>query len=271
VEENVKGRNVAGKWMALLLVAGVLALAGQAGAGGLEDARHRGKLLVGVKTDFPPFGYVDAAGIIQGFDVDVARYMARALFEDERRLELVPVTSGSRIPFLYSGWIDIIIATMTITDERLRVLEFSDPYFVSGSLLLVLKESPIRSLEDLKGKAVAVIAGAVQEKDLKQAAPGAKQVKFPEIPQAIRALKRKEVDAFCQDDVVILTLAGENSDLQALGKPFIPRPYAMAVQKGDLEFIRWVNERLNRMKSDGTTSLLWQKHFGRFGSLLVKP
>lgn len=264
-------RNVAGRWTTLLLVALVLALASQAGAGGLESARQRGKLLAGVKTDFPPFGYVDAAGVVQGFDADVARYLARALFEDERKLELVAVTSGSRIPFLYSGWIDIIIATMTITDERRQVLEFSDPYFVSGSLVLVLKGSPVRSLEDLKGKTVAVIKGAVQEKDLAQAAPGARQVTFSEVPQAISALKKRQVDALCQDDVVVLTLAGENQDLQALGKPFILRPYAMAVQKGDLEFIRWVNERLSRMKSDGTYGLLWEKHFGRYGSHMVKP
>jgi len=267
----VNPKNVASRWVTLLLVAVLMALAGQAGAGGLDDARGRGKLLVGVKTDFPPFGYVDRAGAVQGFDADVARYLAKALFEDERRLGLVAVTSGSRIPFLYSGWIDIIIATMTITDERRRVLEFSDPYFVSGSLILVLKESPIRNLEDLKGKTVAVIEGAVQEKDLEQSVPGVKQVKFAEIPQAISALKKKEVDAFCQDDVLVLTLAGENPDLQALGNPFKLRPYAMAVQKGDLELIRWANERLSRMKSDGTYDLLWQKHFGRFGAHLVKP
>lgn len=258
-------------WIALLLIAPLLAIAAQAWAGGLEDARHRGKLLVGVKTDFPPFGYLDRTGALQGFDVDMARYLARALFEDERRLELVAVTSGNRIPFLYSGWIDIILATMTITDERRRVLEYSEPYFFAGSLLLVPKESPVQSLEDLKGKTVAVIKGSVQEKDLEQVAPEANQEKFAEIPQAISALKRKLVDAFCQDDIVILTLAGKNPDLRALGEPFIPRPYAMAVRKGDLEFIRWLNGRLERMKHDGTYGLLWEKHFGRFGSKLVKP
>jgi ABC-type amino acid transport substrate-binding protein len=267
----VNRRNVASRWVALLLVSGMLVLAGQAGAGGLENARQRGKLLVGVKTDFPPFGYIDVAGAVQGFDVDMARFLARALFEDERSLELVAVTSGNRIPFLYSGWIDIIAAAMTITDERRRVLEFSEPYFFAGSLLLVPKESPIQSLVDLKGKIVAVIKGSVQEKDLDQVAPEAKQVKFAEIPQAMTALKKKQVDAFCQDDVVILTLAGENPDLQALGKPFILRPYAMAVQKGDLEFIRWLNDRLSRMKNDGMYGLLWEKHFGRFGFHLTKP
>ncbi len=264
-------KNVASRWVALLLVTALLVLAGQAEAGGLENARQRGKLLVGVKTDFPPFGYIDRGGTVQGFDVDMARYLARSLCEDERSLELVAVTSGNRIPFLYSGWIDIIVAAMTITDERRRVLEFSEPYFSAGSLLLVPKESPIQSLVDLKGKTVAVIKGSVQEKDLEQVAPEAKQVKFAEIPQAMAALKKKQVDAFCQDDMVILTLAGENPDLRALGKPFVLRPYAMAVQKGDLEFIRWLNDRLSRMKNDGTYGLLWEKHFGRFGSQLVKP
>lgn len=263
--------TVARGWIVLLLVAAILALTPQAWAGGLEDARHRGKLLVGVKTDFPPFGYIDRTSGLQGFDVDMAQYLARALFENERSLELVAVTSGNRIPFLYSGWIDIIVAAMTITDERRKVLEFSEPYFFAGSLLLVPKGSPIQSLVDLKGKTVAVIKGSVQEKDLEQVAPEAKQVKLAEIPQAMSALKKKQVDAFCQDDIVILTLTGENSDMRAVGKPFILRPYAMAVQKNDLEFIRWLNDRLARMKNDGTYGRLWEKHFGGFSSNLVKP
>jgi len=129
-------RNAAGRWIALLLVAGMLALAGQARASGLEDARRRGKLLAGVRTNSPPFGYVDSTGAIRGFDVDIARYLARSLFDEEGRLELVPVTAGSRIPFLYSDWIDVIIATMSVTGERRQVFDFSDPYFISGSMLL---------------------------------------------------------------------------------------------------------------------------------------
>src|SRR5512145_3540499 len=103
------------------IAAGVLAPPCPASAGGLDDARSRGKLLVGVKTDFPPFGYLDPSGKPAGFDVDVARYLAMALFEDEGRLETVPVTTGSRIPFLYSDWIDMIVATMTVTEERRQV------------------------------------------------------------------------------------------------------------------------------------------------------
>ncbi len=261
-----------GVWVTLLLVVLLLLSAvGQAAGDGLEDARRRGSLLVGVKTDFPPFGSVDRAGAIHGFDVEIARVLARALFNEEGRLELVAVTSGSRIPFLYSEWIDMIIATMTITEERRQVLEFSEPYFVSGSLLLVLKDSPIKGLEDLAGKSVGIIEGAIQEKDLATVAPAARRVLFRKVPDAVQALKEKRVDAFCQDDVLVLTLARENPDLRAAGKPFLPRPYAIAARKGELRLIRWVNQQLTRMKSDGTFDRLWRKYFGELGGLLIRP
>jgi ABC-type amino acid transport substrate-binding protein len=258
---------------ACLLIAGLLALAAavQATAGGLEDARRRGKLLVGVKTDFPPFGFVDLDGALQGVDIEIARYLARALFDGEDRLEFVPVTSGSRIPFLYSEWIDIIVATMSVSEERRQVLEFSEPYFITGSLLAVFKDSGVQGIADLAGKRVAVIAGAVQEKDLQQKAPTAKQIRFDKIPEAVAALREKRVDAFCQDDVVILALVKEYPELRAVGKPFMPRPYAVAVRKGDQEFIGWVNRQLAKMKRDGTYEKIWAKYFAEFGPNLIKP
>src|SRR5512134_1306122 len=216
-----------GMWGTLLLVVLLLLTAvGQAAGDGLEDARRRGSLLVGVKTDFPPFGWIDKAGRIQGFDAAIAQELARTLFSEEGRLELVPVTSGSRIPFLYSEWIDLIIATMTVTEERRQVLEFSEPYFLSGSLLLVPKDSPINGLEDLAGRSVGIIEGAIQERDLATVAPAARRVLFRKVPEAVQALKEKHVDAFCQDDVLVFTLARENPDLRTAGKPFLPRPYA---------------------------------------------
>jgi ABC-type amino acid transport substrate-binding protein len=151
------------------------------------------------------------------------------------------------------------------------VLEFSQPYFISGSLLAVFKGSGVRGIEDLAGKTVAVIAGAIQEKDLQQLAPTAKQIKFDKIPEAVGALKERRVDAFCQDDVVILALAKEDPELRAVGKPFIPRPYAMAVRKGDLEFVGWVNKQLGKMKQDGSFEKIWGKYFAELGGDLIKP
>ena len=257
-----------------MLLAGVLALAlvSQAVAGSaLDEVKRRGKLIAGVKTDFPPFGYVDSAGKNLGFDVDVAHLFAKALFDDETKVELVAVTSGNRIPFLQSGKIDIIIATVTVTEERKQVVEFSDPYFLSGSLLLASKASPIKGVENLAGKTVAVIQGAIQDKDIEQLAPKADRVKYGKVSEAVLAVKGGRADAFAQDDILILTLAKENPDMKAVGKPFIPRPYGIAVRKGDLEFIKWVNDQLAKMKRDGTYDKLWKKYFGEVEANLVKP
>lgn len=257
----------------VVILAGVLVLfcIGLACADGLEDARRRGKFLVGVKTDFPPFGYLDSSGAIEGFDADIARYLGKAHFNDPSGAELVPVTSGSRIPFLYSGWIDIIIASMTATEDRRRVLEFSTPYFTSGSLLLVPKDSAIQGLQDLAGKTVAVLAGSVQERDLAQIAPDARRTTFEKLPEAIAALKQKRADALAQDDLLVLAAAKANPDLRAAGNSFLPRPYVIAVRKGEVKFIDWVNAQLELMKADGTLQRLWQKHFGEFEAGLVKP
>jgi ABC-type amino acid transport substrate-binding protein len=259
--------------VAVLAAVGIAALApvSPAAGGGLDDARSRGKLLVGVKTDFPPFGSLDAEGKPQGFDIDVARYLARALFEEEGRLEPVPVTSGSRIPFLYSEWIDMIVATMTVTEDRRRVLDFSDPYFASASLLLVPAGSGVRGIEDLAGKTVAFLEGSVQEKDLEQVAPGAKRVAFRSTDEAVAALRGKKVDALCQDDMLVLALARGSRDLKAAGKPILPRPYAIAVRKGDEQMLRWINDKLSAMRRDGTYDRLREKYFGATAGKEGKP
>src|SRR5437763_2975505 len=127
----------------------------------LDTVKKRGKLVAGVKTDFPPFGNVDSSGKNVGFDVDVAHRFAKALFNDEQQVELVAVTSGNRIPFLQSGKIDIIIATVKMTDERRQVVEFSSPYFMSGSLLLVAKTSTVCGLGDGAGRSLVTGEGDI--------------------------------------------------------------------------------------------------------------
>ncbi len=252
------------------LVAGLTPLAADAQST-LAEIKKRDKLIVGVKTDFPPFGSVDAAGKNIGFDVDVAYEFAKALLGDPNKIELVSVTSGNRIPYLQSGKIDIIIATVTVTDERRKVVEFSDPYFLSGELLLVPKASPINDVKGLNGRKVAIIQGAITDQDLAELAPQATRLKYGKVTEAVLAVKAGHADAFAQDDILILKLAKENPDMRAAGKPFYPRPYGIAVRKGDVEFINWVNTQLKRMRSDGTYDRIWKKHLGDFEAQLVKP
>lgn len=236
----------------------------------LETVKKRGKLVVGVKTDAPPFGTV-ANGKNVGFDVDIAHRLAKALFNDENQLKLVAVTDDERVPFLQSKKVDIIIATMAITDERRRVVEFSDPYFMSSSLLLVPKTSAARGIEDMAGKTVATMPGSVQTRDVADLQPKAHRVQFSRLSETVLAVKNGQVDGHVNVDVVILASVKDNPDLKAVGKPFHPRPVGIAVRKGDTEFINWVNAELRKMRSDGTYDRLWKTYFAEFEADLVRP
>jgi len=250
-----------------MLVASGMAAAQSA----FETVKQRGKLVVGVKTDSPPFGTVAANGKNVGFDVDIAHRLAKALFNDEDQVEFVAVTGANRIPFLQSEKVDIIIAAMTITDERRQLVEFSDPYFMSGSLVLVPQASAARGLEDMAGKTVAIIQGSIQDKDVADLQPKANRIQFARVPEAVLAVKDGRADAHVYDDIVILAVVKDNPDLKAVGKPLAPRPYGIAVRKGDAEFINWMNAELRKMRSDGTYDRLWKKYFADVEANLVKP
>lgn len=257
---------------ALLIVGGLFAPATTASADTLDQIKERGKLIAGVKADFPPFGYVDASGKNIGFDVDLAHAFAEALFGDPDAVQFKAVTSGNRIPFLQSGKIDIIMASMTLTDERAEVVDFSEPYFLSGSLVMVPKDSSITGIDDVDGKSVAVIQGSVQDVMVGDLAPGAKRIKFGKVSEAVLALKTKRADAYVHDDMVILSVIKDNPDMKAVGKPLQPLPYGLAVRKeGASELHDWVNAELESMKADGSFDALWVKWFGDFEDKLVKP
>ena len=236
----------------------------------LEAVKKRGKLVVGVKTDTPPFGTV-ANGKKIGFDVDIAHRLAKALFNDDNQLELVAVRDDDRVPFLQSKKVDIIIAAMKITEERRKVVEFSEPYFMSGSLLLVPKTSAARGIEDMAGKTVATMPGSIQTRDVADLQPKAHVIQFSRLPETLRAVKVGQVDGHVNDEVVIRAIVKDNPDLKAVGKPFIPRPLGIAVRKGDTECINWVNEELRKMRSDGTYDRLWKTYFAEFEADLVRP
>jgi ABC-type amino acid transport substrate-binding protein len=118
---------------------------------------------------------------------------------------------------------------------------------------------------------VAVVEGAVQQVDLPLIAPGAQPVAFKALPEALQALRTKQVDALCQDDVVVLTAARMDAELRTAGKPFLPKPYAMAVRKGDRKFLEWLNAQLEKMKADGTIQRMSRQHFGEMDAVLLNP
>jgi ABC-type amino acid transport substrate-binding protein len=248
----------------------VLALAACALAQSSLDAIvERGVLRVGVKADAPPFGFVDGRGQLAGFDLDLARVLATVLFDDERRIQFLRVTTASRFEALRSGQVDLVMATITATEERRAYAELSESYFISGSLLLVPRTSRIERVEDAAGRRIAVVRGSVQERDLAEVQARAVPVPLESVAAAVRAVKSNQVDAFLYDDVVLLELARQDGALRVTGLPLRPRPYVAAARKGDVELIRWVNGWFARIRRDGSYAALWRRYFGAFESQLV--
>lgn len=237
----------------------------------LDDIKARGELIAGVKAQYEPFGFVDKDGTHLGFDVDIAHELAKALLGDPNKVKFVSVTSGNRVPYLQSKKIDIITATMSVTPERAKVVDFSEPYFLSGSLVLVPGNSSITGVKDLAGKTVAVIQGAIQVNEVKELAPTAKLVEYGKLSECVLALKTGRADAYVHDDLPILAVAEKDPTLKVVGDAFKPVPFAIAVRKGDTEFLEFVNQQLENIKKDGTFDKLWDKWFGQYKDRLLKP
>ncbi|MGO8988630.1 MAG: transporter substrate-binding domain-containing protein [bacterium] len=257
----------------LLLVFGFLSLVCSGGgiAGTLQDVKRRGKLIVGVKTDYPPLGFLDKKGVNKGFDIDIAKALSKELFGNEEAIQFVPVTSGNRIAFLTSKKIDIIVATLTITEDRKKQVDFSNPYFITAQLILVRGDSKITKYEDLAGKKVATIRGSTGDIAIRELVPTAERVKFEGNFEALQALKEGRVEAFVEDFVLLFNLLQKNRGLRMASlQPFRPARYGLAVRKGDKEWLDFVNSTLVKMKETGEYEKLLEKWFGLEAKALWK-
>ncbi|MFK3979568.1 transporter substrate-binding domain-containing protein [Micromonospora sp. NPDC050397] len=214
------------------------------------NVRDRGKLAVGVKCDYPPFGYIDEAAKNAGFEIDIARKLAGYAFGDADNVELTCVTGANRVSFLTTNRIDLIIATMNYTRERAETIDFTTPYFSSGVKLLVPKDSPIGSFADLGGKSVISTNGATASLWLTQCMKDVKQVLFGQTSEALTALKQDRGDALAQDDTLLLDLAAKNTDLKVVGDSKAGSPWGMGVRKGDSAMLEWVNAALKKLQTE---------------------
>lgn len=202
----------------------------------LSQIMQRGKLIVGVKYDTKPFGYLNEKHQPIGFDIDLAKYIAKSLLGNENLVEFKQVTSSSRISVLNSEKVDMIIATMSITPQRKQVVEFSRPYYVAGQALLVPRSSSINSISQLNGKKVIIIFGSTAENSLRLAAPEALISGYKTYTSAYNALKEGRADAITSDDTILLGIAMNDKSLKLLPKRYSKEPYAIAFRKGDGSF-----------------------------------
>jgi ABC-type amino acid transport substrate-binding protein len=240
---------------------------------------QRGKLVAGVKQDQPLFGYLNPrTNQIEGFDVDVVKEIAKALFNLKTdplpgRLELQPVTSAQRIPLLNEGRVDIVAATMTITEERKQQIDFSDVYYLAGQKVLVKKDSPVTGIKDLDkpDKTICSAQGSTSERNLDRFAPNAQKVLFAGYAECVTALKQGRADAVSTDDIILMGFADQDPDLKVVGDRFTDEPYGLGIAKTSTGFLEFVNAELRKMKQDGRWKQIYQKWLGKFGPVPEPP
>jgi len=221
----------------------------------------KGKLRVGTREDNVPFGLKNVAtSKFEGFDVDIAREIARAIFGDEpdidKFIEFVPVVSATRIPTLNENKVDFVIATFTINEDRKKQIDFSDVYFNTGQKILVKKDNTtIKDVKDLNGKRVCSGKGSTSERNITAAAPQATLELQDTYPPCLILLQQGRVDAVSTDETILFGLVKQDPNMKIVGPYFSAEPYGIGVKKNVSSdrngFVDLINRTLVATIQDG--------------------
>jgi glutamate transport system substrate-binding protein len=276
------------RWLGIALSAGVLAVAGCGGddegggesaAGGSEATpaasvekfaadttlgkiQAKGEITIGVKFDVPPFGVKNPqSGDVEGFDVEMGKAVAAKLGVKPKFIEAI---SDNRIPFLEDGTADLILSTMTINEERVEQIEFSDPYFIARGRVLVPGDSGITGVADLAGKNVCTALGSTYEANLSKQAPKAKLKLVDSYSECLELLQNGAVDAVSTDDVILTGMIIQDDTLKLVGDQLTQEPYGAGIKKGDTQMVDFVNGVFQGLKDDGTWAKLHQQWIGKY-------
>jgi polar amino acid transport system substrate-binding protein len=242
--------------------AGPLPRAGAMPAGStMRKIQNRGRLIAGVSADT----YLLAArnpltGKIEGFDIDMVKAVAKAIFGNENAYQLKVITAAQRIPALQDGEVDIVARNMTINCDRWKQIAFSTEYYRSGQKILVRKGSKANSITDLNGQRVCAPRGTSSMDNLIKLAPKAIPVGADNHTGCLVLFQQGDVAAITGDDTVLAGLAAQDPyafvpDQQA----FTEEPYGLGIPSKNVDFVRFVNARLAQMRSNGDWTVIYNR------------
>lgn len=221
---------------------------GQKTASSIEAIKNRGVIKIGVFSDKPPFGYVDANGENQGFDVYIARQFAKDLLGDETKVEFVLVEAASRVEYLEANKVDIILANFTVTEERKEKVDFANPYMKVALGIVSPDGALIKDVKELEGKKLIVNKGTTAEMFFAENYPEIELLKYDHNTEAFQALIDERGVALAHDNTMLFAWANENTGY-TVGIPTLGSldTIAPAVKKGNTELLNWINEELNKL------------------------
>lgn len=238
----------------------------------LDAIRARGRLIIGLDTGSNLMSYRDpATGLITGFDVDIAREIAYDLFGDRTAVDFRILNSAEREQALEDGIVDVVAKTMSITCERREHVDFSTVYFLAQQRILVVRGSDIRDVPDLAGRRVCIVLGTTSLPRMQQVQPAASILTVPTWADCLVLLQQRQVDAVSTDDTILAGLASQDPYLEIVGRSLGSEPYGIGITRGNDDLVRFVNGTLERIRSDGTWTALYERYLSVLGPAPAPP
>jgi polar amino acid transport system substrate-binding protein len=242
--------------------AGLLAsaIAPMATAQTIDSIKSAGTVKIGMLVDFPPFGIMNTNNEPDGYDADVAKLLGKELGV---KVEIVPVTGPNRIPYLQSNQVDLLVASLGITEERAKSVDFSQPYAGISIGVFGATDAAVAKPEDLSGKTIGVARASTQDTAVTKIAPkDAKIQRFDDDSSAVQALLSGQVELIGVSNVV----AGQ-IDKAAPGRfdqkiQLSQQVQGIAVRKGSTELLAAVNAFIDKVKANGELSKIHEKWLG---------
>ncbi len=233
-----------------------------AGCGGDKKEAAEKVLRVGTEPSFAPFEFQkEGSKEFTGFDIDLIRAIGKQM---GYKVEVQNMGFDALIPALNAGNIDVAIAGMSITDERKKVVEFSDPYYTSGLIIMVNKDNnDIKSLKDLEGKRIACQIGTTGEKK-SRSIPGAQVTAFNTQSEASLELKNGGADAVINDAPVVAYYLqqGGSESAKTVGEKMEAEDYGIAVKKDNAKLAAEINKAMAELKKNGEFDKIYKTWFG---------
>lgn len=225
----------------------------------IDKIKENGKVRIGVFSDKPPFGFVNAKGEKDGYDVYIGKRLAKDLLGDESKVEFVLVEAANRVEYLESDKVDIILANFTVTEERKQKVDFANPY-MKVALGVVSKDGSVKSVDDLKGKKLIVNKGTTAESYFTKNYPEIELLKFEQNTEAFEALKDGRGAALAHDNTLVLAWSMENKGY-SVGIPTLGEhdTIAPAVKKDNKELLEWINTDLDKLGKEGFITEAYNK------------
>lgn len=261
---KLSAKTVAGA-LVLLAIAGCTPTeekkeAGAAPQSALQTVLQRGTLRVGDCLSFAPFGFYDKDGNPDGYDVDLAKALAK---EMGVKLEMVNTTSANRIPNLQTNKVDVVFCNFTRNLERAKEIGFTHPYVVASEAMLVRKNSGIQSAHDMAGKTIATVKGSTNGDEVRNLGIDVKIQEYDSSQAAILAVKQGQADAMIEDNNFLAYQAKLDPSLAVTNEALVPLEYnAFGVKQGDQVWTNYLNEFLFEINASGENAQLYEKWFG---------